>query len=210
MAIKFELNIANVLEMRSLAGELVDSQFGGQQYKFSTTAGAFYVSEPVGNILHDRFERLGITAGESIEICKREVSRNGRKSIQWEVSRIGELPYGEQSNGTFAVPTREPAAAPEPPSMLERQLAASLAEVQARKAPAIAATAGRPVAVADGLAPWQGALLAQTNALTDVFAAAIAHASSTHGNAVKADDVRSLMLSAFINMAKGGARSAAA
>jgi hypothetical protein len=208
MAIKFETNIANVLEMRSLTGELVDSQFGGQQYKFSTTAGAFYVSEPVGNILHDRFERLGITAGESIEICKREVNRNGRKSIQWEVSRIGELPYGEQSNGTFAVPTREPAL--EPASMLERQLAASLAEVQARKAPSLAATAGRPVAVADGLAPWQGALLSQTNALTDVFAAAIAHASSTHGNAVKADDVRSLMLSAFINMAKGGARSNAA
>lgn len=208
MAIKFETNIANVLEMRSLTGELVDSQYGGQQYKFSTNAGAFYVSESVGNILHDRFERLGITAGESIEICKREVSRNGRKSIQWEVSRLGEVPYGEQPNGTFAVPAREPAPAP---SMLERQLAASIAEVQARKAPATAAApAGRPVAVVSGeLAPWQAALLGQTNALTDVFAAAIAHASGAHGNAVKSDDVRSLMLSAFINMAKGGARNAA-
>jgi len=209
MAIKFETNIANVLEMRSLAGELVDSQFGGQQYRFLTNAGAFYVSEPVGNILHDRFERLGITAGESIEICKREVSRNGRKSIQWEVSRIGELPtYGEQRDGTFAVPAREPA--PEPPSILERQLAASLAEVQARKAPAIAAApAGRPVAVADGLAPWQNALIAQTNGLTDCFAAALDHASKAHGNAIKPDDIRSLLLSVFINLSKGGARNAA-
>jgi len=201
MALKFETNVPNELRMRSIAGELVDSQFGGQQYRFISEAGAFYVSEPVGNLLHDRFERLGVKAGEAIEICKREVNRNGRKSIQWEVARVG-FAIGERGDGTFAVST------PEPPSDLERQLAASLAEVARRKAPAAAPVAVRQVA--EMAQPWQAHLLAQTNALTDVFAAAVAHASSQHGNAVKADDVRSLMLSAFINLAKGGARSNAA
>ena len=201
MALKFETNVPNELRMRSIAGELVDSQFGGQQYRFISEAGAFYVSEPVGNLLHDRFERLGVKPGEAIEICKREVSRNGRKSIQWQVARVG-FAIGEQGDGTFAVST------PEPPSDLEKQLAASLAEVARRKAPAAAPAASRPVT--EMAQPWQAHLLAQTNALTDVFAAAVAHASSQHGNAVKADDVRSLMLSAFINMAKGGARQNAA
>lgn len=200
MPIKFETNVPNELRMRSIAGELVDSQFGGQQYRFITEAGAFYVSEPVGNLLHDRFASLGVKPGEAIEICKREVVSRGRKSIQWEVARVG-FAIGEQADGTFVVST------PEPPSDLERQLAASLAEVARRKAPAAAPAAVRQVAMAQ---PWQTALLAQTTALTDVFAAALAHASEQHGNAVKADDIRSLMLSAFINMAKGGARSNAA
>ena len=113
-ALRFETNVANELRLRSVTGELVESQFGGQQYRFISDAGAFYVSEPVGNILHDRFERLGVTVGEPVEICKREVVRNGRKSIQWEVAKVGFAP-GEQPDGTFAVP----AAAPADESMLD-------------------------------------------------------------------------------------------
>jgi hypothetical protein len=200
MALRFETNVPNELRMRTLTGELVDSQFGAQQYRFLTEAGAFYVSESVGMILHDRFAALGVKAGEPIEITKREVSRNGRKSIQWEVARIG-FAIGEQNDGTFVVST------PEPPTELERKLADSIAAVNARKQAGRAAVTAAPGAPA--MAPWQAHLLAQTNALTDVYAAALAHASEQHGNAVKADDIRSLMLSAFINMAKGGAQKAA-
>lgn len=191
MSLKFETNIANELRLRSLTGELVDSQFGGQQYRFVSDAGAFYVSVAVGNILHDRFAQLGVTAGETIGICKREVSRNGRKSIQWEVERIGDAP----------------APADEEPSMLERQLAASLAEVNARKTPARAAAPapGRPVE----LIGWQQTLLNQTQALTDVYAAALAYASERHGNAVKPEDIRNMMTTAFIGLQKGGQRNAA-
>jgi hypothetical protein len=195
MALRFETNIPQELRLRSIAGELVESQFGGHQYRFSSDAGTFYVSEAVGSILHDRFHKLGIEAGEPIEICKREMVRNGRKSIQWEVTEVGFAP-GEQPDGTFAVP----AAAPAEASVLERQLAASIAEAQARKAPAKAS-------VSEG---WQTVLLSQTNALTDVYAAALAYASERHGNAVKADDIRSLLLSVFINISKsGGSRNAA-
>jgi hypothetical protein len=194
MALRFETNVPNELRLRSVTGELVDSQFGGQQYRFGSDAGVFYVSEAVGNILHERFRKLAIEAGEPIEICKREVVKNGRKSIQWEVAKVGFAP-GEQPDGTFAVPAAAPAV-----DMLERQLAASIAEAQARKAPAKAS-------VSEG---WQTVLLSQTNALTDVYAAALAYASERHGNAVKADDIRSLLLSVFINISKsGGSRNAA-
>jgi len=187
MALKFETNVQNELKMRSLTGELVDSQFGGQQFRFVTDAGAFYVSEPVGAILQDRFAALGVTAGETVGICKREVVRGGRKSIQWEVERIGDAPAEE-------------------PSMLERQLAASLAEVAARKAPVRAAAPGPAPAALIG---WQQTLLNQTQALTDVYAAALAYASERHGNAVKPEDIRNMMTTAFIGLQKGGGQRAA-
>jgi hypothetical protein len=66
-----------------------------------------------------------------------------------------------------------------------------------------------PVAV-PAAASWSQSLLAQTNALADVYAAALAYASERHGNAVKPDDIRALLTTAFISMTKsGGARNAA-
>ena len=51
---------------------------------------------------------------------------------------------------------------------------------------------------------WAQVLQSQTQALTDVYAASIAYASEHHGNAVKPEDVRALMTTAFINLAQRG------
>lgn len=48
---------------------------------------------------------------------------------------------------------------------------------------------------------WTDHLLAQTNALTTVLAAALQHANGL-GAGIRPDDVRSIMLSAFINMSQ--------
>ena len=87
---------------------------------------------------------------------------------------------GAASNGTLAVPRIAPQAAPKP---------------------APVAQAARP--------QWADHLLCQTNVLTDVYAAALKHSSMTHGNAVKPEDVRALMTTAFINLAKGAMSNAA-
>lgn len=65
----------------------------------------------------------------------------------------------------------------------------------------------KPVAVAQTAAHaapetpgWTVHLLQQTNALTTVFAAALQHANGL-GAGIRPDDVRSILLSAFINMA---------
>ena len=102
--ISFSTNVPVELGLAFLEGKLVPSNFGGNQYLFSTTDGrSFYVSEAVGNILHDQIKKHGIQRGEPVEICKREVDGGrGRKSIQWGLSRLGILP-GEQPDGTFAV-----------------------------------------------------------------------------------------------------------
>jgi hypothetical protein len=124
--IKFQTNIPVGLRMRSTEGRPVESQFGGMQAMFSAEEGAFYVSETVGAILAEQFQKLGVKAGEPVEITKAEVSRGGgRKGIQWMVAKVGFAP-GEQPDGTFAVPKAEP-------SELERKLAESIGMVEARK-----------------------------------------------------------------------------
>ena len=67
-------------------------------------------------------------------------------------------------------------------------------------------TPHKPVAVANTAAQgasqaaaWTDHLLAQTHALTTVLAAALQHANGL-GAGIRPDDVRSIMLSAFINM----------
>jgi hypothetical protein len=51
---------------------------------------------------------------------------------------------------------------------------------------------------------WAQYLLEETNALVDVYAAALNTASSRHGNQVKPEDVRTLLVTVFIQRSKGG------
>jgi len=189
MTIKFATNIPQELRLRFLEGKEVESQFGGMQHMFSAEEGAFYVSDTVGRILAEQLKRQNVRAGEPVEICKREVSNgNGRKSIQWTVTRVGFAP-GEQPDGTFAVPKP-------PATELEKQLTASIEMVQQKKAQ----TSVAPPA-------WADALIAQTNTLIDCYAAVLQH--SAQYAAVRGEDVRSIFLSTFINVSKNGGRNAA-
>ena len=49
---------------------------------------------------------------------------------------------------------------------------------------------------------WAESLLGQTDALVDVYAAALSNASTKHGNQVKPEDVRSLLVTVFIQRSK--------
>ncbi|HKD45153.1 MAG TPA: hypothetical protein VKD24_05805 [Candidatus Angelobacter sp.] len=181
--IRFVTNVPAELRLRSLEGKPVESQFGGMQHMFSAEEGAFYVSETVGAILAEQFRKLGVKAGEPVEITKAEVSRgNGRKSIQWTVTK----------------PVAPESAAP--PSELEHKLADSIAMVEARKQ---AQTPEQPA--------WARALSTQTRHVLDVYAELVAYASDRHGNLVRPDDIRTMMTTVFINLSKnsGGNANAA-
>jgi hypothetical protein len=118
--VTFQTNVPIELRFQFLEGRLGESKFGGQQYMFSTDQGPFWVSEAVGNILHEQIRKQHIQIAEPIEICKREVSQgNGRKSIQWQLTKVGFAP-GEQPDGTFVlpnpVPNPQPGAGVPPPA----------------------------------------------------------------------------------------------
>ena len=233
--ISFQTNLPIELALQYLEGKPVDSQFGGVQHLFSTTDNrVFFVSEMVGGIIADQLKKLGVQKGEPVEICKAEVTQGrGRKSIQWIVKKVGS-PLGEQPDGTFAVPAA-PAA---PESALERQLRQSIAAVRNGKpgtsaltpAPGTAAAPNgeQPIVNGNGSKPngngaahngrhpqqdihqrWEQVLFGQTTALVDVYAAALKYAGTKHGDAVKPEDVKTLLTTAFINLSKQGGAHAA-
>lgn len=183
--VNFQTNMPVELRLRALEGRPVESQFGGNQHMFSSDAGVFYVSETVGQILTAQFHKLGIKPAEAVEVCKREVAKpGGRKAIEWQVVRV-HPPVAEQTNGTYAVP-----------APLESQLAASIEQANARKA------APAPA--------WAEMLVNQTTIMVDAYAAVVRH-SAKHEGLVKSEDIRSIFLSAFINLtgSKNGGRNAA-
>jgi hypothetical protein len=233
--INFQTNLPVELALQFTQGKPVDSQFGGVQHLFSTIDNrVFFVSEMVGNIIADQLKKLGVQKGEAIEICKAEVTQGrGRKSIQWIVKRVGSA-LGEQRDGTFAVQSAPVA----PETTLEQQLRQSIAIVRNGKPGTSAVTlAPGSVAAPKGEQPhtngedskpngngeahsghqpeynmhdrWAQVLLGQTNTLIEVYAAAINYAGTKHGDAVKPDDVKTLLITAFINLSKQGGAHAA-
>jgi hypothetical protein len=191
--IRFQTNIAETFHLRSIDGKPVESNYGGMQYMFSAEEGTFYVSDKVGGILMQQFRTLGVQPGEAVEITKAEVGRGPERRTQWMVAKS--VTVGEQADGTLAVPLASPA------SELEQQLAASIRLVEQRKQAQQATSAAAAPA-------WATYLVEQSNALIDAYAQVLKH-SARHEGLVKGDDVRSLFLSAFINVTKGGNRNAA-
>ncbi len=61
----------------------------------------------------------------------------------------------------------------------------------------------------DPLMPWALFLLSQTRQLIDVYALSCQYAQAKHGGLMRGEDVRSLMLSAFINVSKNGGANVA-
>jgi hypothetical protein len=183
-SIKFTTNVPVEVRLHSITGELVDSQFGGQQYKYSSDAGAFWVSEVVGNVLSEQIKRQGITAGELVSIVKAEVARQGgRKGIEWRIERVNETAGRE-------FPAASPAQAVKPMPVVS------------------ASQSSRPAA--EAAAPrWAQTLTAQTKQLLDVYAELVQYASAKHGNGIRPDDIRALLTTTFINLSKGGNANAA-
>jgi hypothetical protein len=188
--IRFQTNIHETVHLRSLAGKPVPSSYGGMQHMYLIDEGAFYVSDKVGEILTDQFRKLNVQVGDAVEITKAESGRGPDRPTQWVVTKP--VATGEQPNGTLTVPA--PAT-----TELEAQLAASIRTVEQRKQ-AQQATTAAPA--------WATFLVEQSNALIDAYAQVLKH-SARHEGLVKGDDVRSLFLSAFINVSKGGNRNAA-
>jgi hypothetical protein len=204
--IKFQTNITVEAALKFPEGKLCDSQFGDPQYMFTTTDDrVFFVAEKVAQKIHG----LRLLPREPFEITKAEVDYgNGRKGIEWQVNKVGFAP-GEQPDGTFVVPATQAGAgvdAPAPVATAVRQSPYSNGNGNKPNGHANGSGNGHAPEVCQSVrAAWAQFLLAQTEELIDIYAEASQYASDRHGNSVKAEDVRSLMLSAFINVSKNGA-----
>jgi len=174
-----------------------------ERHMFSTTDGRVMYVTPLTSA---RIKALHLAQGECFWICKRKngritdytVTRTVQESQPQPPAPVAVQPRPVKSNlpeRLYYSPNELPA---EPPSELENKLADSIALVERRKqaqqAPA---------------AEWASHLVNQSCALVDAYAAVLKHAAR-HEN-VRGEDVRSLFLSAFINVSKAanGGRNAA-
>jgi len=187
-------NVPAIIALKYSQGKVVASRFGDeQQVQFCLTDGrVYYASLGVAQKINE----LQLRDQEEFYICKKVTGK----------AQFGYVDVWHRRE------PQQPAA--EEPSQLERDLAESIRQAQARKAaasaPAPAAPpqtgtygpvavprpAAQPIAVS-----WAQALLNQTNQLIDVYAEACRHAE---GQGVPNAVVRTVMLSAFIGLQRKG------
>jgi hypothetical protein len=225
--IKFEFNVPVEVALRFTEPRIFPSQFDGgdDRHMFSTTDGRVMYVTPLTSA---RINALALSKGECFWICKRKNGRLTEFAVSREPMSVNPAPPPSAPRPPAPFKTKLPERAyynpelsPAAEATLEEQLRASIDMVNRRKAGeqgdgtlaimAPPAPAVRP-AVAERLTPavaeFSSRLVLEVNALVDCYATALKTASERHGNSVKPDDVRSLLVTAYINASKG-ARNAA-
>ena len=174
-----------------------------------------------------KVNNLGVQPGESITICKQ--CRKGQPR-EYVVS----LSVGTERGRAWKESEGHAGTPPAPPSDLEAQMQGTLDNIREGKPPAAPRPQPMPPAIARKLdshpqeqlgtgtngpvamparpaaqqpVAFLTALTADTNALVDVYAACLQHASQ-HGVVVKPEDVRSLLQTVYINRTKGASYAA--
>jgi hypothetical protein len=121
---------------------------------------------------------------------------------------------GRRANWDIHLEDPEPKP-PEPETDLERDLRLSIDQAEARKASAKALPIMAPVEetpastvqiseqIIRKVPGWADILTAQTNTLVDAYAQCLSHAAD-HGLVVKPEDVRTLLVTAFIGLQQRG------
>lgn len=187
--VNFQMGIPVDLALKWTDGKEVNSQFGPPSVMFTTTDDRVMFLPPAAA---NRVRALGVEPGEPLRIVK------GRKD--WEVSRLA----GEQKDGTFAIP-KEPARLDVTGS---RGSAPALASGESTdQTPVNGHGTNFHGSKGNGRepdAPFAARLREQVNTLIDVQESCVEYAKKAPS--VRPDDVRAMVLTAFIGMTKGGAR----
>lgn len=235
--INFEFDQPVEVALRFTEPKIFPSKFqgGDDRHMFSTTDGRVMYVTPLTSA---RIAALTLSQGEYFYICKQKAGRITEFSVSREPitvqaaapkpvrppapfkTKLPERLYAPPATLLYAPPAQEH----EPAATLEEQLRASIEMVERRTAGeqpdgtfAVMAERGRmvqpPAKPAERMGPavaeFSSRLVLETNALVDCYAAALKTASERHGNTVKPDDVRSLLVTAYINATKQGSRNAA-
>jgi hypothetical protein len=158
-----------------------------------------------------RIKTMGILPGQEFWIVKRKPAGRGQK-IRWDLYQEDPTPLAGESPlecdlrlslqdiaRQRAIP-KEQSAPPQPPS--------SVSAPRPIGTPQSAGVHEIALSVMTKKQPaWAQTLVGQTNQLVDAYAECILHAAQ-HGLTVKPEDVRTLLVTAFINLSQRGRTSA--
>jgi hypothetical protein len=190
--VEFSPNVPVQVALAYGAGKIVDTRMG-QRVMFTLVDGRV--------MFHDvdfaqRINELRPEPREPFYIVRNQEAKRG-SPVQWRAWRSPGSEVGEQGDGTFVVPGNGKAAAsvsaPAAISAPSQERVPDFTHTSESTKPAPPITNG-----------WAQFLLSQTNALVDVYAAALNYASLKHGNQVKPDDIRCLVTTAYIAQTRNG------
>lgn len=197
--LEFQPNVPVEIALAYGCGKTFETKHG-ERVMYTLANGQIMFLDPA---TAEKLTRLGVRANQRFFIRKECSGKRGDAPV-WNAWLSPEPGCGEQPDGTFVVPSNG-----------DRRAAASVSAPAAVAAASKLPTApsngnGSKPTRSNGTAPaiekqngWPR-LLAQTNALVDVYAAALNYASEKHGNQIKADDVRCLLTTAYISQTKNG------
>jgi hypothetical protein len=226
--VKFDLNQPVEVALKFPEPKLIETQYGERaMYSLADDRVMF-----LDTLTAAKIKALGVTPGDCFHIVKRKKGR----LVEYDVFTDSQEPPAPRkpilvSDAVIEVAQQPIASNPAkklPPATdlakvldprkfagngdLEKTLQDSIAQANAQRLgeqPDGSFAVRKPVAQAQSSTPaWAQILIAQTNTLVDVYAAALDHASK-HGTAVKSDDVRSLLVTSFIQLSQKGGRNAA-
>jgi hypothetical protein len=200
--IKFQTNIPQEVILCATQGKEVPSQYaaGGKEFMFTTTDGRTLFLPPSAA---DKLTLLRLAQGEPVRIGRVEVIQGHQRRQEWVVERVAPsvsqaagAPQGGNNhvNAVFAPIVQSIAPPPAPGNGANGHANGNGHANATNGAPRAWAAADEAV----------GRLVAESKVLIDGFAEALNYASAKYGNAMRPEDIRSLVLSAYIQAGKGG------
>jgi hypothetical protein len=203
----FQSNVPEKVALAYPDGVLKGGMYG-PRVMYTLTDGRLMFLDPE---IAAKIKNMGIPHQQEFWICKRKPAGRGQHA-RWDVYLEDPTPHPQEtplerdlrlsinqaqrqrpSEVRNSAPSR-----PEPP-----EAARSTTQPEAKEITLVESNpAGRKHA------RWAETLINHTNQLVDAYSAALRHAG-THGLAVKPEDVRTFLVTAFINLSKSGGRSAA-
>jgi hypothetical protein len=195
--VRFRANIPEVLSLSYPDGREVDSKFAGgaKQIMFTLEGGRrVYLYPSVAAMISN----LGIGTGELFSICKRVVVDAGKPKTEWEVKRVAP-PQAAPATTTQETAKTKPELMNELGRVLKNAGQDMPSQLDADDPGSNGNRSNPAQALVTEYAPFY---LERSCLLIDVVAAAHKYAVETYNGAFTKEDVRSLVLSVFIQNGK--------
>jgi len=190
--VEFSPNVPVQVALAYGAGKIIDTRIG-QRVMFTLVDGRVMFLDLQAA---QRINEIQPKPRQPFYVVKNQQSKRG-SPVEWRAWISPDGTVGEQQDGTFVVPGNGKAAAsvaaPAAISAPSQERVPHFTHTSESTKPAPPITNG-----------WAQFLLSQTNALVDVYAAALNYASLKHGNQVKPDDIRCLVTTAYIAQTRNG------
>lgn len=207
--LRFQQNIPEKIALRFPQGIRKEGVYGPQMFYTLADGRGMYLDEPVAQ----KLVAANVQPGQEFWLCKRKANGSGKNQrniwdlyledptpqpAESQIERDLRLSLGNVDRAKQAIEHKVEQHQEQQEASIEQQPAAAPSNVRTidaaprKKAPARAETL------------WTDKLLAHTKALTDVYAKAIQHASESAGPVVKSEDVRTFVVTTYINMSQRG------